>query len=329
VPFSDAMEQPAQSHPQSALFELEECCHRLKLLRLATEPDGAGHPRNIMAEGEVLSLMDRLSKIAISREWLKETGVGREVNHAFYRLHASTLVRERSRSLVASWKVQIQAAGAAPFARAPGTPKRPRRDSREPRTERRQSKRRRSAPSEDVSEWTVKQLMCRIQELGLSVSGCLEKSELVALLRKQPSASARPQTAKRLSKGRLSFGRRSMLRRQTQTVQEAASPGTSCPDTRAQLAAIQRILQAKDDLAVLELRHVAVPRAELERMVLRRCREMYRFVHPDKCAPELQELATRGFQRLEAAKEKVLGSAAEPQARAGSPGGMWSAWGGR
>jgi len=58
---------------------------------------------------EVMRVLDKLAKLPVTGEILKDTGVGNEVNDRFVRLHDDTLVRERSKELVHIWKARVQA----------------------------------------------------------------------------------------------------------------------------------------------------------------------------------------------------------------------------
>ncbi|CAE8676435.1 unnamed protein product [Polarella glacialis] len=111
------------------------------------------------------------------------------------------------------------------------------------------------------------------------------------------SALPRPQASPQASGSRapLTAGPRQRERESTQS------------GPRLQREEILRIARATDDLAVLGLSRQELAdllgRAERERAVLRRFRQLSRLVHPDKCAPELREAATRAFQRLEVARQ--------------------------
>ena len=56
-----------------------------------------------------MAALDKLSALQVDVILLRETGIGREVNDKFLRLHADTVVRDRSRALVHSWKSLVQA----------------------------------------------------------------------------------------------------------------------------------------------------------------------------------------------------------------------------
>lgn len=55
----------------------------------------------------VLKVIERLAKLPVTAEVLRETGAGREVNDRFVRTHANTLVKVRSKELVHAWKRRV------------------------------------------------------------------------------------------------------------------------------------------------------------------------------------------------------------------------------
>lgn len=195
-----------------------------------------------------------------------------------------------------------------------------------------------------VTELTVRQLKSRAAELGLNTSGCTERGDLVALLRGAmvsgdspagPTASpkigitARRRTLLRRSLRRQSAAlrRSSMMKRSAAQSKRSGSQSatlrrssvtkrrfsvTKRPVNVAERLARQReelgrIVWAVDAFQVLglawnDLRPLA--RKEREQAVLKRYRDLCRRVHPDKCPPELCNIATRAFQRLEMAKQR-------------------------
>ena len=56
----------------------------------------------------ILAALDKLSALQVDMILQRETGIGREVNDKFLRLHADNVVRDRSRALVHSWKSLVQ-----------------------------------------------------------------------------------------------------------------------------------------------------------------------------------------------------------------------------
>lgn len=184
-----------------------------------------------------------------------------------------------------------------------------------------------------LSTFTIRELKTHARELGVDVSACTEKGELVALLRAAtsrrpssaappaaapgPSASARSAaapsaTSRRSSRHRRSSaskgGRRSKLRRLSITAAALSEEERSS----LQLAEVRRIIAAASDLEVLNLPGASVRRMsrdERGRVVLRRFRALSRLVHPDKCPQEHCAEATAAFQRLEVARQQIAAKA--------------------
>jgi len=170
----------------------------------------------------------------------------------------------------------------------------------------------------DFQQWTVLQLKAKLVEFGLSTVGCTEKSDLVELLRNASSidsssrmAAAAAGVTARLVQGRRgtlgSFGRRSLLRRKP--LLEKSSERYALGQGARQKIEMDRILKAKDDASVLGFRpDVAnlLPLGNPATTVLERYRTLCHIVHPDKCPEDLRHIATKAFQRLEAAKAAMM-----------------------
>lgn len=147
---------------------------------------------------------------------------------------------------------------------------------------------------------SVRQLKALAQELGLSAAGCMEKADLVALLRAASVARSKAPPTETSKPPRRS------LRRAAQP--PAVVPAALSPEVPQQRE-ILRIRNAKEDLEVLGLTRLEVQnlgKEEREKLVIRRFREISRLVHPDKCPEELRESATKAFQRLEVARQSVV-----------------------
>eukprot|EP00928_Gymnodinium_smaydae_P050873 TRINITY_DN3440_c0_g1_i5.p1 TRINITY_DN3440_c0_g1~~TRINITY_DN3440_c0_g1_i5.p1 ORF type:complete len:315 (+),score=65.63 TRINITY_DN3440_c0_g1_i5:88-945(+) len=152
----------------------------------------------------------------------------------------------------------------------------------------------RGAPRRSLSALTIRQLKARIAALGLSVAGCTEREDLVALLRGDVGGARRR-----------SFLRKSLRRASLRRASLPKRPAFAASAAR-QREELMRIAKAQDGLQVLgltwrELRRL--PGQEREKLVVRRYRDLCRAVHPDKCPPDLRAAATRAFQRLETAKQ--------------------------
>lgn len=180
-------------------------------------------------------------------------------------------------------------------------------------------------------------LKARITELGWSPAGCVEKADLVALLRKASTAAAAAAAApgmatssapgpgdggaaaasaaeappRRYSYGGVRGSRRpslgATLRRTSLLRQRARRSGARQPQAQVERQAkakaeIDRILAAKDDLEILGLSKREASQSSLQS----RYRILTLQVHPDKCPPDLKEAATAAFHRLEAARGRCL-----------------------
>lgn len=183
----------------------------------------------------------------------------------------------------------------------------------------------------DLSVLSVKELKARVVQAGLDAAMCTEKSDLVELLvnargsganqRAGPKVSAaaedsalfvaapRSQTGcrrSRLSTGRQSVGRLSLLRSKAPDVSRAKGGEMIRQRQRDE---IRRIALAKDDRSILGMdRGDAVSRRNKghKAAVLQQFRSISRVVHPDKCPADLREAATRAFQRLECARDREM-----------------------
>lgn len=74
--------------------------------------EAASASEDVSSGTKVLRVLERLAKLPVTPEVLKETGVGKEVNDRFVRRHVDSIVREKSKDLVASWKARVAAAAA-------------------------------------------------------------------------------------------------------------------------------------------------------------------------------------------------------------------------
>jgi len=278
----------AASHMATA--DLLACCEELR--------------RAGGSEAEVPVLLAALGRLAaqpISRELLRRTGAGREVNRAALRRHPCATVRECSFQLVRCWQQLVAIQDTA--ADSAGSPNKA--DDGET----------------DLARCTVQELKAKIAALGLSTSQCVEKADLVALLR----ASPRPCTsgtpgrrrsgtrAARTSSGAALRGRRSLVRalhcvKATRVSSQRSAAAKKRPRLEERL---RGIAQATDDFSALGLTRAQVqglPEQERAELVRRCFRELACFAHPDKCPPELQGAASRAFRRLAAARTRVLHS---------------------
>lgn len=96
--------------------KLSRCCRTLReirqvaQLRQAARISAAGLPpfREAEAEAEALLLtLAGLSEMQVSQHLLQKTGIGREVNHRFLRMHPCAAVRDFSRGIVCAWKSDV------------------------------------------------------------------------------------------------------------------------------------------------------------------------------------------------------------------------------
>lgn len=158
-----------------------------------------------------------------------------------------------------------------------------------------------------IENWSIAELKRRVAEFGLSAAKCIEKGDLVLLLRggvtSAEKVSARPEaTGRRQS---VAQGRRvSMLRGATRRMSMLrCRPPTTTERDRLleQRQEIRRVSKAKSDWEVFGLKKrelQQMTRTERQRFVQRRYKELTRLVHPDKCAAELKEVATAAFKKL-------------------------------
>mmetsp|Transcript_124654 Transcript_124654/g.364044 ORF Transcript_124654/g.364044 Transcript_124654/m.364044 type:complete len:291 (-) Transcript_124654:64-936(-) len=279
--------------------ELSARCRELRELR--AEGGGAAQA------GRLLSLLGRLAALPVSRPLLLTSGAGREVNRPWLHGHPCAAVRDHSRRLVRCWRqlLTLQAAGEAAAAEAaaakvptaeaptaaPATP--------EP-----------GAPGgSELEGCSVQELKARLASLGVSCSRCVEKAELVALLRGAAGRRRRSLLGGKAAGGRPSMGRKSMLK-VLHRVKWAKAPEPA--EASAQLEGrLRRITQAADDCAALGLvraRLQGLPQEERAELVRQRWRSLALQAHPDKVPKGLQVLATRAFGRLEAARARLLGA---------------------
>jgi hypothetical protein len=172
----------------------------------------------------------------------------------------------------------------------------------------------------------VTELKATITELGLDASLCIEKSELVALLRTVGPSRTPIRGVSRMSlrsqDRRVSFlraarrkslvaaaGRKSWLRAAAHAAKPVQNKAKAAAGSAQQREHLQRIAQATDDFAALGLLRTelqAMPLKARSELVLHKWRKLAAIVHPDKCSPALAALATRAFRRLGAAKSRVL-----------------------
>lgn len=96
--------------------KLSRCCRTLReirqvaQLRQATRISAAGLAPFQEAEAEAQALLltlAGLSEMRVSQHLLQKTGVGREVNHRFLRMHPCAAVRDFSRGIVYAWKSDV------------------------------------------------------------------------------------------------------------------------------------------------------------------------------------------------------------------------------
>lgn len=320
-----------------AASDLRACSAQLRaLLQEEARPAASRHTL-------LLTLLGRLTELPISCSSLRETGLGVLVNSSFFRRHARPEVRVISQAIVADWKARLGLRSPAPAAsRTPCNDNTP---GQAARTAGGDSAR---VPSDaELAQWPVVRLRARIKELGLSSAGCVEKSDLISLLRgasllQDSAAKSRRRSLRPLRRtslpatprgpaGRPSSGRRSLLRRRRSVKDPAPVRLLS------QKNELKRILRAGGALDVLGIQgnvQSITPR-DRGHLIRRRYRELSRLVHPDKCPPELRDLATRAFQRLEDAKKHGMifptGSATAStvpcKRRATEP--QHASWGGR
>lgn len=96
--------------------ELSSCCRtlqgirRMAQLRQAAQSSVVGLAPFPEAEAEAQALLltlAGLSEMQLSRHLLQKTGIGREVNHHFLRIHPCAAVRDFSRGIVFTWKLAV------------------------------------------------------------------------------------------------------------------------------------------------------------------------------------------------------------------------------
>jgi len=189
---------------------------------------------------------------------------------------------------------------------------------------------------QDLRAWPVPRLIALAQQRGVDIRSCKEKADIMILLGGRgccqtnrgaaPAAQSVPPTPRRAQRRSTpaSSPMRKPCAKRRSSVLNMASPKGSRRDSlgsAARLSArqreeLRRIARAVDDLAVLGLtwdQLAMLPsRQEQQRVVLKRSRDVSRLVHPDKCAAELRDQATRAFQRLQLAKQNVSQSLAHP-----------------
>lgn len=90
----------AEEDEQPVDRELFTICHRLRTLRDMPLPKDTP---------EILQHLERLKELAISGDALRTSGVGVEVNQAFYRCHKNVGVRATSQSLIVKWRLLVNA----------------------------------------------------------------------------------------------------------------------------------------------------------------------------------------------------------------------------
>lgn len=296
---------------KAAVNDLQECCFALRALRSKGSLDASD-------VDQVLAIFRRLESLPVSRDTMKDTGIGLIVNHACFRAHEDAAVRRRCRALVAGWKVKLgfcrrqpddleasakrrrvasrgggrRAGNAATFGSrrsfgAGASPEQVPKDDSEGDS----SPAAAEPQSEDIVQWPVQRLKSRIKELGLNPAGCIEKSELIALLKRascrtppssptpQASAAAQPppyapgtppaqapaglhgagawtmprRSGQRLTVG--SFGRMSLLRGRRKS-RARQSAGLAANRSASQRAEVRRILSAGDALDVFGMKEL-------------------------------------------------------------------------
>eukprot|EP00931_Biecheleriopsis_adriatica_P081201 TRINITY_DN54535_c0_g1_i1.p1 TRINITY_DN54535_c0_g1~~TRINITY_DN54535_c0_g1_i1.p1 ORF type:complete len:355 (+),score=62.24 TRINITY_DN54535_c0_g1_i1:125-1189(+) len=90
-----------------SLQALREAAH----LRQAPQSSQAGLAPCPQAEAEIETLLltlGRISELQVCRQVLLKTGIGREVNHRFLRMHPCAAVRDFSRGIVCSWRAAVK-----------------------------------------------------------------------------------------------------------------------------------------------------------------------------------------------------------------------------
>eukprot|EP00408_Alexandrium_pacificum_P019617 CAMPEP_0171194806 /NCGR_PEP_ID=MMETSP0790-20130122/21078_1 /TAXON_ID=2925 /ORGANISM="Alexandrium catenella, Strain OF101" /LENGTH=302 /DNA_ID=CAMNT_0011660013 /DNA_START=37 /DNA_END=945 /DNA_ORIENTATION=+ len=291
--------------------ELAECCRELRALAATT---ASGTPAEA---GPVLVLFGRLAALPVSRPLLLASGAGKEVNRAWLRAHPSIAIREQSRRLVRCWRqlIEMQAAGAAAASGASGA---------EPGADEAGGGGG-GSDDEDLMQRPVSELKARLTSLGVGTSRCVEKADLVALLRsagvpeRGPAGAAgakrRPSllgaSARRTASARLSMGRRSVLRN-LHCTKKPQQAGAAMGQKQLE-AQLKMVLRAADDFTALGLTRREVetlPSAERAALVRKRWRALTLQAHPDKLPASLKPLAAKAFRRLAAARDGLLRGAA-------------------
>eukprot|EP00434_Breviolum_minutum_P000389 symbB.v1.2.000329.t1/scaffold6.1/size569917/32 len=82
-----------------SLEEVQLCCEELKASR-----NGPRKDRTDQQAAHILPILRRLSKQTLDTKNLRSTGVGKEVNDAFFRNHPDVKVREACAALINKWK---------------------------------------------------------------------------------------------------------------------------------------------------------------------------------------------------------------------------------
>jgi len=290
-----------------------------------------------------MEVLGKMASLPVTRRLLHESGAGRELNNDFFRTNKCIALRQHSRGLIRCWRnlISLQDAVAA-SAEAAGNPhagpkshscssvpsggehnehsEKPANDSgvyghANPE---------RSADT-DLTRRTVTELKATITELGLDASLCIEKSELVELLRSVSPSRTPIRGVKRLSlrsQDRRSslraarrkslvaaVGRKSWLRAAAHAAKPVQNKAKGAAGSAQRREHLQHIAQATDDFAALGLLRAelqAMPLKARSKLVLHKWRKLAAVVHPDKCSPDLTTLATRAFRRLAAAKSRIL-----------------------
>ena len=94
--------------PHELVCQFSECVADLRKVQEAFSAAFEVESKN------VLRVIERLSKLPMTPEALKESGAGKAINDRSVRLHGNELVRARSKELVHSWKARIAALTAPP-----------------------------------------------------------------------------------------------------------------------------------------------------------------------------------------------------------------------
>jgi len=323
-----------------AAMALPEATQRLQSLREAASCPGYS------SDGDSVPFMEALGRMAclpVTRQLLHESGAGRELNNVFFRTHNCSALRQNSRRLIRCWRslISIQDAVAAATATAAdhlgpkghnclnvpsGGQQTGRSDSSCDGSGKNGHTNVEQAADTDLTRRTVTELKATIMELGLDASLCIEKSELVALLRTVGPSQTPIHGARRLSlrsqDRRGSFlraarrkslvaavGRKSWLRAAAHAAKPVQNKAKAAAGSAQRRKHLQHIAQATDDFAALGLLRAelqATPLKARSELVVHKWRKLAAVVHPDKCSPDLATLATRAFRRLAAAKNRIL-----------------------